>query len=200
MLAYRIFSIKRPLYLKITFWRSGFNRGTALLIKSNFLYFSFFRKTYYFTHPRTQGQFIRVGGIFLSSCPWISEDDYVQMIKYITQRYRIVIRLWYRILCCKASALVMFNTPLFFLWTFITKTTALYLVQYFVKVLLKGLYSYISAGVPSSRYECVMYIFSHESRCRITSDRWDIVWEIKYWGLRTLNIILFQLFIWAWPK
>ena len=25
-------------------------------------------------------------------------------------------------------------------------------------------------------------------------DRWDVVWEIRYWGLRTLNIIIFYLF------
>ena len=31
------------------------------------------------------------------------------------------------------------------------------------------------------------------SRYRITSDRWDVVWEIKYWGLRTINIIIFYL-------
>ena len=31
------------------------------------------------------------------------------------------------------------------------------------------------------------------SRCRLTSDRWDVVWEIKYWGLRTINIIIFYL-------
>ena len=36
--------------------------------------------------------------------------------------------------------------------------------------------------------------FSQESRCRVTSDRWDVVWEIKYWGLRTLNIIIFTFF------
>ena len=35
----------------------------------------------------------------------------------------------------------------------------------------------------------VMYIFSREIRCRVTNDRWDFVWEIKYWGLRTLKII-----------
>ena len=33
-----------------------------------------------------------------------------------------------------------------------------------------------------------------ESRCRVTGDRWDFVWEIKYWGLRTLNIITYYLF------
>ena len=31
------------------------------------------------------------------------------------------------------------------------------------------------------------------SRYRITSDRWDVVWEIKYWGLQTINIIIFYL-------
>ena len=37
--------------------------------------------------------------------------------------------------------------------------------------------------------------FSQESRCRVTSNRWDFVWEIKYWGLRTLNIIIFTFFL-----
>ena len=46
-------------------------------------------------------------------------------------------------------------------------------------------------GVPSSRYECVMQIiFSQESQCRITSNRW----EIKYWGMRTLNTIILTYF------
>ena len=36
--------------------------------------------------------------------------------------------------------------------------------------------------------------FSQESRCRLTSNRWDFVWEIKHWGLRTLNIIFFTFF------
>ena len=31
------------------------------------------------------------------------------------------------------------------------------------------------------------------SRYRFTSDRWDVVWEIKYWGLRTTNIVIFYL-------
>ena len=31
---------------------------------------------------------------------------------------------------------------------------------------------------------------SQESRCCVTSDHWDFVWEIKYWALRTLNIII----------
>ena len=35
---------------------------------------------------------------------------------------------------------------------------------------------------------------SQESRCRITGDRWDVVWEIKHWGLQTLNIIILYLF------
>ena len=38
--------------------------------------------------------------------------------------------------------------------------------------------------------------FSQESRCRVTSNRWDFVWEIKYWGLRTLNIIILTYFLW----
>ena len=32
--------------------------------------------------------------------------------------------------------------------------------------------------------------FSRESRCRVTSNRWDFVWEMKYWGPRTPNIII----------
>ena len=38
--------------------------------------------------------------------------------------------------------------------------------------------------------------FSQESRCRVTSNRWDFAWEIKYWGLRTLNIIILTYFLW----
>ena len=45
-------------------------------------------------------------------------------------------------------------------------------------------------GVPSSRY---YYHLTRASRYRITSDHWDVVWEIKYWGLRTINIIIFYL-------
>ena len=33
--------------------------------------------------------------------------------------------------------------------------------------------------------------FFQESRCRVLSDRWDFVWEIKYWGLRRPNISVF---------
>ena len=33
--------------------------------------------------------------------------------------------------------------------------------------------------------------FLQEIRCRVLSDRWDFVWEIKYWGLRRPNIIVF---------
>ena len=36
--------------------------------------------------------------------------------------------------------------------------------------------------------------FSQESRCRVTSNRWDFVWEIEYWGLRTVNIIILTYF------
>ena len=36
--------------------------------------------------------------------------------------------------------------------------------------------------------------FSQESQCRVTSNRWDFVWEIKYWGLRTLNFIIYTFF------
>ena len=32
--------------------------------------------------------------------------------------------------------------------------------------------------------------FSQESRCRVTTNRWDFVWELKHWALRTLNIII----------
>ena len=38
--------------------------------------------------------------------------------------------------------------------------------------------------------------FSQESRCRVTSNRWNFAWEIKYWGLRTLNIIILTYFLW----
>ena len=37
--------------------------------------------------------------------------------------------------------------------------------------------------------------FSQESRCHVTSNRWDFVWEIEYWGLQTLNIIIFLTLI-----
>ena len=33
------------------------------------------------------------------------------------------------------------------------------------------------------------------SRYRVTSAGWDVVWEIKYWGLRTINIDIFCLLI-----
>ena len=45
---------------------------------------------------------------------------------------------------------------------------------------------YLATGIPSSRFECVTVCkltFSQESRSRVTSNRLDIVWEIKYWGL-----------------
>ena len=39
-----------------------------------------------------------------------------------------------------------------------------------------------------------VYIFSQESRCRVTSDRKELIWKnIMYSGLRTLNIISFSL-------
>ena len=128
-----------------------------------FSFFFFFRKTYYFPVPRgPSGRCIWVGRFFLSSCPWISGDDYHT---YITQRYSTVIRLLYRTFCCTASTPVMFNTPVFYVY-WKTKTTALYLVQYLVKVLFKGLYSYISTGVPSSRYECYVHFLTRDSVSR----------------------------------
>ena len=36
--------------------------------------------------------------------------------------------------------------------------------------------------------------FSQESRCRVTNNRWDFEWEIQYWDLRTLNIIILTYF------
>ena len=41
---------------------------------------------------------------------------------------------------------------------------------------------------------------SQESRCRITGDRWDVVWEIKHWGLQTFNIIILYLFFYKINK
>ena len=42
-------------------------------------------------------------------------------------------------------------------------------------------------------YKCKT--FSWESGCRVTSNGWDLgIWEIKYWGLRTLNIIFHTYF------
>ena len=42
--------------------------------------------------------------------------------------------------------------------------------------------------------------FSQESWCRATSNRWDFVWEIKYWGLRMLNRIIFLTLIFFYTK
>ena len=113
VLAYRIFSIKRHLHLKIAFSRSGFNRSTALLIKWNFFLFFFQEDLLFYWSSETQGQFIRVGQIFLSSCPGSP-----RMITrtYITQRYSTVIRLLYHTICCTASTPVMFNTPVFYVY------------------------------------------------------------------------------------
>ena len=36
--------------------------------------------------------------------------------------------------------------------------------------------------------------FSQESRFCITNNRWDFEWEIQYWDLRTLNIIILTYF------
>ena len=162
VLAYRIFSIKRHLHLKIAFSRSGFNRSTALLIKWNFLFF-FFRKTYYFTDPgKPRGSLS--GWDKFSFRPAPGSPRMINRT-YITQRYSTVIRLLYRTFCCTASTPVMFNTPVFYVY-WKTKTTARYLVQYLVKVLFKGLYSYISTGVPSSRYECYVHFLTRDSVSR----------------------------------
>ena len=40
--------------------------------------------------------------------------------------------------------------------------------------------------------------FSQESRCRVIRNRWDFVLEIKYRGLRTLNIIIPTYFSIKW--
>lgn len=32
--------------------------------------------------------------------------------------------------------------------------------------------------------------WTRSSRYRVTSDRWEFVWEMKYWGLRTINIVI----------
>ena len=86
------------------------------------------RSFYHFTDPRIpKGRFIWVGQFFLSSCPWISGDDYRT---YITKRYSTVTRLWYRTFCCIASTLVMFNTPVFFLWMFIKRLRQLHCFWY----------------------------------------------------------------------
>ena len=39
------------------------------------------------------------------------------------------------------------------------------------------------------------FTISQESGCCITSNRWDFVWEIKYWGLQMLNIIISTFFL-----
>ena len=41
---------------------------------------------------------------------------------------------------------------------------------------------------------------SQDSQCRITGDRWDVVWEMKHWGLQTLNIIILYLFFYKINK
>ena len=46
------------------------------------------------------------------------------------------------------------------------------------------------AHVTSVECKCTL---SQESQCRFTGDRWDVVWEIKHWGLQTLNIIILYL-------
>ena len=38
------------------------------------------------------------------------------------------------------------------------------------------------------------FTISQEIRCCITSNHWDFVWEIKYWGLQMLNIIIIFTF------
>ena len=58
---------------------------------------------------------------------------------------------------------------------------------------------YVWHGTPQASQAQVTSVlckltFSQESRCRVTSNRWDFVWEIKYWGLRTLNIIILTYF------
>lgn len=114
--AYRIFSIKRPRCLfrnrqfwPDAFWRSGFNRGTVLLMKCNFL--SFFQEDLLFSDlRRPRGSLLGWDDFFLSSCPWISEDDYCT---YITQSCNIMVPY---ILLCNIHPEVM---PVFFLWAFI---------------------------------------------------------------------------------
>ena len=48
---------------------------------------------------------------------------------------------------------------------------------------------YLMSSSPLSRVPLLYAAscFSQESRYRVTSNRWDFVWEIKYWGLRTLK-------------
>ena len=50
----------------------------------------------------------------------------------------------------------------------------------------------VSPQVSQAHVMCVLckLTFSQESQCRITSNRW----EIKYWGLRTLNTIILTYF------
>ena len=38
------------------------------------------------------------------------------------------------------------------------------------------------------------FTISQEIRCCVTSNHWDFVWEIKYWGLQMLNIIIIFTF------
>ena len=39
-----------------------------------------------------------------------------------------------------------------------------------------------------------LFTFAQESQCHVTSDRWDFIWEIEYWGLRTPNFIISTFF------
>ena len=81
------------------------------------------------------------------------------------------------------------------------------------KLTVKGMFVYLFFYILHAPYEFsnILYVkpqasqshvssvlckltFSQESRCRVTSNRWDFVWEIEYWGLRTVNIIILTYF------
>ena len=93
-------------YLKVALWRSGFNRGTALLI--------FFQEDILFflvTDPqRPRGSLSGWDEFSFRPAPG---SPRMLTRTYITQRYSTVIRLWYRTFCCTASTLVMLTRRYF---------------------------------------------------------------------------------------
>ena len=47
-----------------------------------------------------------------------------------------------------------------------------------------------SSGLKHRRSKLKLLGWTRSSRYRVTSDRWVFVWEMKYWGLRTINIVI----------
>ena len=40
-----------------------------------------------------------------------------------------------------------------------------------------------------------IYWRARASQYRVTKDRWDVVWEIKHWGVPTINMVIFYLLL-----